>query len=98
VRCDIIVSSFHDGALQNVTAKKGVVQKPIAVLDYNKNIGGVDRNDSQLGSYKITCERFHKYYQKLFSFLLDIVYVNAHIIFREKRRENVKAGFPADCD
>jgi hypothetical protein len=42
------VSSFHDGALQDVTTKKGVVQKPIAVLDYNKNIWGVDRNNFQL--------------------------------------------------
>jgi hypothetical protein len=34
-----IKSSFHDGALQDVTTNKNVVQMPIAVLDYNKNRG-----------------------------------------------------------
>jgi hypothetical protein len=34
-----IMSSSYDRALQNVTAKKGVVQNCAAVLDCNKSIG-----------------------------------------------------------
>jgi hypothetical protein len=60
------------------------VQKPVAVLDYNKHMGGVDRNDSQLRSYKMTLERLHKYYQKILRYMLDIICLNAHIIYWEK--------------
>jgi hypothetical protein len=34
-----IVTSFHDGALQDATTKKGVVQKPASVLDYERTWG-----------------------------------------------------------
>jgi hypothetical protein len=33
-----------------VTARQVVIQKPSLVLDYNKNIGGVDRNVGELQS------------------------------------------------
>jgi hypothetical protein len=49
----VLVSTFHDDSMENVTARQGVIQKPSVVFDYNKNMGGVDRNDGQLQSHKL---------------------------------------------
>jgi len=46
-------------------------------LTITKTWAGVDRNDGQLQSYK-------KYYQKMFCYLLDVVYPNAFIIYKKK--------------
>jgi len=43
-------------------------------------MGGVDRNDGQLQSYKLGQDCLKKYYQKMFCFLLDVVCLNAFII------------------
>jgi hypothetical protein len=52
----ILISTFH-GDSMDVTTRKGVIQKPYVVHDYNRNMGGVDRNDGQLQSYKLARER-----------------------------------------
>jgi hypothetical protein len=70
--------------MENVTARQGVIQNPPVVFDYNKNVGGVDRNDGQLQSYKLARERLKKYYQKMFRFLLDVVWLNAFITYKKK--------------
>jgi hypothetical protein len=72
------VCSFHDGALQDVTIKKGVVQKPVAVLDY-----------AQLQSYKMARERFRKYYQKIFRYMLDTECLNTHIGKKEVKCQKI---------
>jgi hypothetical protein len=38
----------------------GEQKKPSGVLDYQKNMGGVDRNDGQLQSYKLAQECLKK--------------------------------------
>jgi len=49
-----------------------------------KKHGGVNRNDGQLQSYKLARERLKKYYQKMFRYLLDVVCLNAFIIYKKK--------------
>jgi len=49
----VLVSSFHHDSMENVTTRQGVIQKPSVVLDYNKNMRGVDMNDGQLQRYKL---------------------------------------------
>ena len=44
-------------------------------------MGGVDRNNGQLQSYKLTRERLKKYYQKMFRYLLDVVCLKAFNIY-----------------
>jgi len=67
-----------------VTTRQRVIQKPSVVLDYNKNMVGVDRNDGQPQNYKLARERPGKYYQKMFRYLLDVVCLNAFIIYKKK--------------
>ena len=80
----VLVSTFHDGTMEPVKTRKGVIQKPSVVLDYNKNMGGVDMNDAQLQSYKLARERLKRWYQKMFRYLLDMVCLNAFIIYKKK--------------
>jgi hypothetical protein len=82
----ILISTFHVDSVVDVTARKGIIQKTYVVLDYNKNIGGVDRNNGQLQSYKLARERLKKYYQKMFCCLLSSVCLNALIIYKKDGR------------
>jgi len=80
----VLISTFHDDSMENVTTRQGAIQKPSAILDYNKNMGGVDRNHGQLQSYKLARECLKKYYQKMFRYLLNVVGLNAFIIYKKK--------------
>ena len=80
----VLISTFHDDSMENMTTRQGVIQKPSVVLGYNKNMGGVDRNDGQLQNYKLARKRLKKYYQKMFRYLLDVVCLNAFIIHKKK--------------
>jgi len=35
----VLIRTFHDDSMENVTTRQGVIQKPSVVLDYNKNVG-----------------------------------------------------------
>ena len=47
-------------------------QKPVSVLDYNENMGGVDLKDQLLQSYLLERKKMTKWYIKLFRRLLSI--------------------------
>jgi hypothetical protein len=49
----VLVSTFHDDSMEDVTIRQGVIQKQSVVLDYNKNVGGVNRNDGQLRKIQV---------------------------------------------
>ncbi|XP_046998417.1 piggyBac transposable element-derived protein 4-like [Schistocerca americana] len=89
----VMVSTFHDDTFVNVNSKKGIVQKPQVVDDYNKNMEGGDRCDSQLQSYQMAISRLKKHYQKLFRHLLDIVCYNAYILYKMHGGEQSRMSF-----
>jgi len=89
----VLISTFHDESMENVTTRQGVIQKPSVILDYNKKMGGVDRNDGQLQSYKLARERLKKYYQKMNRYLLDVVCLNAFIMYKKKSGSISKLDF-----
>lgn len=57
-----------------------VVEKPEAVVDYNKFMGGVDRGD-QLLSYYGFPHRTLKWWRRAFFFLFDAAIVNSFIMY-----------------
>jgi hypothetical protein len=79
----VLISTFHDDSMEDVTTRQGVIQKPSVILQYYKNMLGVNRNDGQLQSYKLAPEHLKKYYQKMFHYLLDVVCLNAFIIYKK---------------
>jgi hypothetical protein len=59
------------------------VSAPIAIKNYNKFMGGVDRHDRLHSTFSI-CKKhkFKKYYVKLFLFLMDVGMTNAWIYYK----------------
>ena len=55
-------------------------QKPVSVLDYNENIGGVDLKDQLLQLYLLERKKMTKCYIKLFRRLLNITVLNCMVI------------------
>jgi len=47
-------------------------QKPVSVLDYNENMGGVDLKDQPLQPYLLERMNMTKWYIKLFRRLLNV--------------------------
>ena len=96
-----MISTFHE-ASYSVTNKPGrngqAVLKPTPVVDYCKNMGGVDLSDQILQYYDVL-RRTLKWWKKLFFHLLNLMLVNAYKLYRklvngQRRRSHVK--FRAD--
>jgi hypothetical protein len=87
----IMVSTYHDTSMKVSTIKKGGQQKGImklvCVLDYTKNMGGVDRNYHYCATYSFVWKSL-KWCRKLLFWCLEVSIVNALII------ESVSAGCP----
>lgn len=56
------------------------VPKPNVILDYTKNMGGVDRTDHYIASYQFL-RRTTKWYRKMFFWLLEISIVNSYLLY-----------------
>lgn len=62
--------------------KKSIdVSQPSVVTQYNKYMGGVDRMDQNISSYRISI-RSRKWWWALFAYLLDVAMQNAWLIYR----------------
>ena len=55
-------------------------QKPVSVLDYNENMGGVDLKDQLFQQYLLERKKMTKWYIKLFRRLLTITVLNCMVI------------------
>jgi hypothetical protein len=62
------------------------VSCPKAVQLYNRHMGGVDTLDSMLGYYRIKV-RSKKWYLRVFFHMVDLVCVNAWILWRKSNQE-----------
>lgn len=58
------------------------VLKPISILDYNKNMGSVDKSDMILSSTE-TVRKSIKWYKKTFFHLFDLAVLNASILYNQ---------------
>lgn len=63
------------------------VLKPVAILDYNKNMGSVDRSDMMLSTTE-TVRKSVKWYKKTFFHLFDLAVLNASILYRELTKKD----------
>lgn len=68
-----------------------IIEKPLAIIDYNANMGGVDKSDMQI--HFIECARKTvKWYKKVFFHLVDMVLLNAFNMYRIKNKKRQTLG------
>lgn len=61
-------------------------EKPKCVINYNNNMGAVDRSDMMV-SFNDSTRKTIKWYSKLFFHLLDICVLNAFYMFKEHQKK-----------
>jgi hypothetical protein len=78
---------------RRVGKEKMEVNAPLAIKNYNKFMGGIDRHDRLRSTFSI-CKKhkFKKYYVKLFLFLLDVTITNSWIYYKLSNPEMKDKG------
>lgn len=71
-----MLTSIHNHEMLEVTKNGSTIVKPKAVVQYNKNMGAVDKTD-MMTSFNDTARKSTKWYRKLFFHVLDIILLNA---------------------
>ncbi|XP_021918752.1 piggyBac transposable element-derived protein 4-like [Zootermopsis nevadensis] len=78
-----MISTYHGDDTQKVKTKGGQEKEnPASVLDYNKNMIGVDLKDQLLHNYLLERKKMTKWYIKMFMRLLNATILNSMIICR----------------
>ena len=85
-----VLSTKHNTTMKNTGRRDhegNVIQKPEAIIYYNKNMGGVDKIDQQLHSISVIRKTF-KWYHKVFFRLLSVAMLSSHKIYKERGGKN----------
>jgi len=61
-----MVSKYQSAERARVSNKGKETEKPLCVIDYNHNMGGVDLKDQLLHMYMVQRKKMTKWYLKLF--------------------------------
>jgi hypothetical protein len=84
-----MISTYHGQETRmKLTKCKQEKQKPVSVLDYNENMGGVDLKDQLLQNYLLERKQMTKWYIKLFRRLLKSTILNCIVICRTNSGQN----------
>ena len=79
-----MLTTLHENKMVRLPRKDRVtnenLQKPLCVLEYNKQMGAVDRSDMMISSIDSTRKSI-KWYKKLFFHTIDISLLNAHAMY-----------------
>lgn len=81
-----IISTIHDDATTHIEARgprRPAVDRPLAIVDYNKYMGGVDKMNQLLQPYD-PCRKTIKWYRKVVIHLLQVAMMNSWIIYRKR--------------
>ena len=81
-----LLSTKHNAAMKNTSKTDhdgNIIQKPDAIIYYNKNMRGVDKIDQQLDSINIIRKSF-KWYHKVFFRLFSVAMLSSCKIYKEK--------------
>lgn len=81
-------SNYHGSEVttvlrKNKTGEKNNVTCPQVVKDYNRFMGGVDHADQLRTSYGVD-RKSKKWWHRLFWGILDIMFINAFVIYKER--------------
>jgi len=77
-----MVSTYHSADTQRVSKTGKETEKPLCVIDYNHNMGGVDLKEQLLHMYLVE-RKMTKWYLKLFKRLLNSTVLNSIVVYRQ---------------
>ena len=78
-----MISTYHgEETRMKLTKCRQEKQKPLSVLYYNENMGGVDLKDQLLQPYLLERKKMSKWYIKMFRRLLNITVLNSMVLYR----------------
>ena len=75
-------------AFQKFKASTRHSRKPECIIDYNRNMGSVDKQDQLLEPYSAT-RKSTKWYKKLAFHLLQLAMLNSHLLPEVRQKKNV---------
>ena len=70
------------------------MQAPMAIMSYNKWMGGVDRGDQPRQYYHL-CLKSHKVYKYIFWFLMDVSIANSFVLHQHNTSTSTFTPFKA---
>jgi len=85
-----MVSTYHSADTQTVSNKGKETEKPLCVIDYNHNVGGVDLKEQMLHMYMVNSKKMTKWYLKLFKRLLNSAVLNSFVVYRQVAARNIQ--------
>jgi hypothetical protein len=65
------------------------IKEPQCILDYNANMGLIDKSDMQM-SFNNTCRKSMKWYKKFFFHLPDLSVINSDILYNSLKETKLK--------
>jgi len=85
-----VVSTYHNADTHRVSNKGKETEKPLCVIDYNHNVGGVDLKDQLLHMYMVERKRMTKWYLILFKRLLNSTVLNSFVVYQQVTGRNIQ--------
>ncbi|XP_068129533.1 piggyBac transposable element-derived protein 4-like [Hyperolius riggenbachi] len=77
-----ILTTIHSEATTPVVSRRVTVNKPVAIVDYNRFMGAVDLADQVLAPYRIDRKR-KAWYKKVALYLMQVSIHNAFLIYKK---------------
>ena len=76
-----MLTTHGSHAFVDVVEGRRALQKPSPIHAYNKSMNGCDRLDQMVSYYGLHNRKAYKWWKKVFTWILEVVQVNAHILF-----------------
>jgi len=84
-----MVSTYHSADTQRVSNKDKETENPLCVIDYNRDMGGVDLKYQLLHMYMVERKKMTKWYLKLFKRLLNSTVLNSFVAYQQVTGRNI---------
>lgn len=87
-----MITTMHNYSMASTNKKDRqtghTIMKPVCIIDYNHNMGGVDQTDMIISSIDTT-RKSVKWYKKLFFHFLDLTITNSHALYMDVTKKKV---------
>lgn len=83
-----ISTEFENNMVDSENRRKEIKSKPWPLVNYNKYMSGVDRQDQML-SYYLSERKTLRWYKKLFIHVVEMMIINSHALYNKYSGERI---------